>query len=118
MVTASGANRRSIVSRVVLATVSLLRAPPRFRPRRASSAKTERGSTMIATSVRSSLTAQDMRLAVELIGASEAERHRLAQRAMEEGPDALWDDPRLMGALVASRDLVRPSPALFFYVAL
>jgi len=37
---------------------------------------------------------------------------------MEEGPDSLWDDPRLMGALVASRDLVRPSPALFFYVAL
>lgn len=73
---------------------------------------------MIATSVRASLTAQDMRLAVDLLGASEAERHRLAQRAMEEGPDALWDDPRLMSALVASRDLVRPSPSLFFYVVL
>ena len=73
---------------------------------------------MIATSVRASLTAQDMRLAIELIGASEVERGRLAQRAMEEGPDALWDDPRLMGALLASRDLRRPSPALFFYVVL
>jgi hypothetical protein len=73
---------------------------------------------MIATSVRASLTAEDMRLAVELLGRSAAERHRLAQRAVEEGPDALWDDPRLMGALVESRDLRRPSPALFFYAAL
>ncbi len=73
---------------------------------------------MIATSVRASLTAEDMRLAVELLGRSAAERHRLAQRAVEEGPDALWDDPRLMGALVESRDLRRPSPALFFYVVL
>ena len=59
-----------------------------------------------------------MRLAVELLGHSEAERHRLAQRAMEAGPDTLWDDPRLMPALLASRDLGRPSPALFFYVVL
>ena len=59
-----------------------------------------------------------MRVAIELIGGSEAERHRLAQRAMEEGPDALWDDPRLMGALIACRELRRPSPALFFYVVL
>jgi len=73
---------------------------------------------MIATSVRSALTADDMRLAVDLLGGSEAERHRLSQKAMEEGPDALWDDPRLAGALVASRDLRRPSAALFFYVIL
>ena len=59
-----------------------------------------------------------MRLAVELLGGSEAERHRLSQKAMEEGPDALWDDPRLPGALVRSRDLRRPSAALFFYVIL
>lgn len=59
-----------------------------------------------------------MRLAVELLGQSRAERHRLAQRAVEQGPDALWDDPRLMDALVRSRDLRRPSAALFFYVVL
>ena len=59
-----------------------------------------------------------MRLAIELVAGSEAEKHRLAQRAMEEGPDALWDDPRLMGALLASRDLRRPSAPLFYYVVL
>ena len=59
-----------------------------------------------------------MRLAVELLGGSEAERHRLSQKAMEEGPDALWDDPRLPGALLKSRDLRRPSAPLFFYVLL
>ena len=59
-----------------------------------------------------------MRLAIELVAAGEAERRRLAQRATEEGPDTLWDDPRLMGALLASRDLRRPSAALFYYVVL
>ena len=73
---------------------------------------------MIATSVRASLTADDMRLAVELLGGSESERVRLSQKAMDEGPDALWDDPRLMGALVASRDISRPSARLFFYAVL
>lgn len=73
---------------------------------------------MIAASVRASLTADDMRLAVELLGKGEAERVRLSQKAMDEGPDALWDDPRLMGALLASRDLTRPSSRLFYYVVL
>jgi hypothetical protein len=73
---------------------------------------------MIAASVRGSLTADDMRLAVELLGKGESERVRLSQKAMDEGPDALWDDPRLMGALLASKDLVRPSARLFFYVVL
>lgn len=73
---------------------------------------------MIAASVRASLTADDMRLAVELLGGSESERVRLSQKAMDEGPDALWDDPRLMGALVASRDISRPSARLFFYAVL
>lgn len=59
-----------------------------------------------------------MRLAVELLGGSESERVRLSQKAMDEGPDALWDDPRLMGALVASRDISRPSARLFFYAVL
>ena len=73
---------------------------------------------MIAASVRASLTADDMRLAVELLGSSEPERHRLAQKAMEEGPDALWDDPRLMAALLSCRALARPSAPLFYYVVL
>ena len=73
---------------------------------------------MIAASVRSSLSADDMRLAVELLASSEAERVRLSQKAMDEGPDTLWDDPRLMGALLKSRDLLRPSPALFYYALL
>ncbi len=68
--------------------------------------------------MRASLTADDMRLAVELLGSGEAERVRLSQKAMDEGPDALWDDPRLMGALLQSRDLRRPSAALFYYVVL
>lgn len=59
-----------------------------------------------------------MRLAVELLGGSESERVRLSQKAMDEGPDALWDDPRLMHALVASRDMRRPSAALFYYAVL
>lgn len=59
-----------------------------------------------------------MRLAVELLGGGESERVRLSQKAMDEGPDALWDDPRLMGALLSSKDLSRPSPRLFYYVVL
>ena len=59
-----------------------------------------------------------MRLAVEVLAAGESERVRLSQKAMDEGPDALWDDPRLMGALLASRDLSRPGAALFYYVVL
>jgi len=59
-----------------------------------------------------------MRLAVELLAESEPERHRLSQKAMEEGPDALWDDPRLVSALLASRDLARPRAALFYYAVL
>ena len=73
---------------------------------------------MIAASVRASLTADDMRLAVELLASGEAERVRLSQKAMEEGPDALWDDPRLMSSLLQSRDLLRPSASLFYYVML
>lgn len=73
---------------------------------------------MIRTTVRSSFSAGDIALAIGLLGASEPERRRLAQKAMEEGPDVLWDDPRLMPALVAHRGLTQPSEALFLYVAL
>jgi hypothetical protein len=73
---------------------------------------------MIRTTVRGSLTAGDVELAVSLLGTSEPEKRRLMQRALEQGPDVLWDDPRLMPALLACRDLAQPSAALFLYVVL
>jgi hypothetical protein len=73
---------------------------------------------MIRATVRSYFTAGDMSLALELLGASEPERRRLAQKALEEGPDVLWDDPRLMAALLAHRGLTQPTAALFLYVSL
>ncbi len=73
---------------------------------------------MIRATVRSSFAAGDVELAVRVLGRSEPERRRLMQRALEEGPDVLWDDPRLMGALAAHRGLEEPSAALFLYVAL
>lgn len=72
---------------------------------------------MIATTVRTALSVDDERLAVELLaGGRESERRRLEARAAAEGPDVLWDDPRLMPALLAHRGLTAPSPALFLYV--
>jgi hypothetical protein len=74
---------------------------------------------MIATSVRAALGADDLRLAVQLLsGGDEALERRLAARAAEAGPDTLWDDPRLMAALVGCRRLAAPSAALFYYVVL
>ncbi len=74
---------------------------------------------MIAAMVRSSLTAKDYALAVSLLAAgSEAERARLESRAGAEGPDVLWDDPRLMPALLAHTGLTQPSAPLFLYVSL
>jgi hypothetical protein len=74
---------------------------------------------MITTSVRASLTADDLRLATQLLSDGDAaEARRLGARAARAGPDVLWDDARLMGALVASRGLAAPSAALFYYVVL
>lgn len=74
---------------------------------------------MIAATVRASLTAQDEAQAALLIAAGDAaEAARLAAAAREEGPDALWDDPRLLAALLDCRVLTRPSAPLLLYVAL
>jgi hypothetical protein len=73
---------------------------------------------MIRTMVRASLTAGDAELAIALLGKSEPERRRLTQKALEEGPDVLWDDPRLMPALLGHRGLSQPSASLLLYVVL
>ncbi len=73
---------------------------------------------MIRATIRSAFTAGDIELALDLLAGSDAERRRLMQKALEEGPDALWDDPRLMPALLAHQGLEQPSPALFLYVTL
>ena len=74
---------------------------------------------MIATSVRATLTDDDRTLALELLAAGIAgERRRLEARVAAESADALWDDPRLVAALLTCRGLAAPSPALFFYAVL
>lgn len=62
--------------------------------------------------MRASLGEQDIALACRLLGADAAERAR------SEGPDVLWDDPRLLDALLSHTALSQPSAPLFFYVAL
>lgn len=74
---------------------------------------------MIAATVRASLTAQDATQAIALLAAgSTAEAARLRGAVATDGPDVLWDDPRLPGALLASRALTHPSAPLLLYVAL
>ncbi|MDP3773539.1 MAG: hypothetical protein Q8Q85_04665 [Gemmatimonadales bacterium] len=74
---------------------------------------------MIATTVRATLGAEDERLALLLLAdGSETERRRLEARAASEGSDVLWDDPRLVRALLSHRGLTAPSAALFLYAML
>lgn len=69
--------------------------------------------------MRSTLTADDAALAARLLAdGNAAEAERLEARTRAEGPDVLWDDPRLWERLLACRDLTRPSGALFMYAAL
>lgn len=68
--------------------------------------------------VRATLSGKDRELALQLIAGSETERVLLEERAAREGSDVLWDDPRLMPALLAYRGLAAPSAALFLYVVL
>lgn len=68
--------------------------------------------------VRASLDGSDERLALRLLAGSETERVLLAERAEREGSDVLWDDARLVPALLAHRGLDSPSAALFLYAAL
>ncbi len=74
---------------------------------------------MIAATVRASLTAADETVAIQcLAGGSAAEAERWRARVREEGADVLWDDPRLLPALLACTALAHPSAALLVYVAL
>lgn len=69
--------------------------------------------------MRAAFTAQDESAAVAaLAGGSAAEARRLRSRSAAEGPDVLWDDPRLLPALLMGRELTQPSAGLLLYVAL
>lgn len=72
---------------------------------------------MIRANVRSRLGRADAQLALRLIArGSHAEYDRLEGRLRDEGIDALLDDPRLVAALVESRQGAHASFALFSYV--
>ena len=73
---------------------------------------------MILANVRSRLRAADFRLAALALGRGDpAQRARYERLLVEEGPDALLDDPQLLPALLAVRSLVVPSAPLFTYAA-
>jgi len=73
---------------------------------------------MILANVRSRLRAADFRLAALALGRGDpARRARYERLLVEEGPDALLDDPQLLPALLAVRSLVVPSAPLFTYAA-
>ena len=73
---------------------------------------------MIVADVRQSLTRADAQLALRLIGRGSAAELAQAEDALRDrGIDALLDDPRLLGALVESRQGAHASLALFTYVA-
>jgi hypothetical protein len=73
---------------------------------------------MIVADVRQSLTRADAQLALRLLGReSAAELARAEDALRDRGIDALLDDPRLLGALVESRQGAHASLALFTYVA-
>jgi hypothetical protein len=74
---------------------------------------------MLRVNPRASLTAADQALAVELLAhGSGKQRADLEARAEALGPDALWDDPGLVPALLAHRGLAAPSATLFVYALL
>src|SRR2546427_13242035 len=56
-------------------------------------------------------------VALALADGDTARRARYERQLLEEGPDALLDEPGLLAALLALRTLMVPSPALFTYVA-
>lgn len=74
---------------------------------------------MIAATVRASFTDHDQSQAIAMLAAGDgAEEARLVAAVREAGPDLLWDDPRLLAALLESRRLTQPSAPLLLYVAL
>jgi hypothetical protein len=73
---------------------------------------------MIVADVRQSLTRADAQLALRLVGRASAAEFAHAEDALrDQGIDALLDDPRLLAALVESRQGAHASLALFIYVA-
>jgi hypothetical protein len=73
---------------------------------------------MILANVRSRLDAADVRVALLALGRRHPERRaRYAAALTTQGPDALFDDPALLDALLSIRSLVHPSAPLFAYVA-
>ena len=73
---------------------------------------------MIVADVRQSLTRADAQLALRLIGRGSASELARAEDALrDDGLDVLLDDPRLLTALVDSRQGAHASLALFTYVA-
>ncbi len=72
---------------------------------------------MIRADVRSRLTRDDAQLALRLLArGSHAEYERMEERLRDEGIDAVLDDPRLVAALVESRQGSHASLPLFSYV--
>ena len=72
---------------------------------------------MIRADVRSRLTRDDAQLALRLVArGSHAEYERMEEMLRDEGIDAVLDDPRLVAALVESRQGSHASLSLFSYV--
>jgi hypothetical protein len=72
---------------------------------------------MILANVRQQLTRDDAQLALRLIGRSSITEFENAERELREhGIDALLDDPRLLPALLDSRQATHASFPLFAYV--
>ena len=73
---------------------------------------------MIVANVRTHLTRDDAQLALRLISRGSSEELEQAERRLrDDGIDALLDDPRLLTALIESRQGAHASFPLFAYVA-
>ncbi len=72
---------------------------------------------MILANVRGQLRAADLQLMILLLSRGSAVRRANLERQLDaEGPDALLDTPELAEGLLATRTIMVPSEALFFYV--
>lgn len=72
---------------------------------------------MILANVRGRLRAADLQLMILLLSRGSAVRRAVLERRLEtEGPDPLLDAPDLVEGLLATRTIMVPSEALFFYV--
>jgi hypothetical protein len=72
---------------------------------------------MILANTRHQLTRDDAQLAIRLVSSdSPDEREQLQRRLVDDGLDAILDDPRLPGALLGSRFGAFASLPLFLYV--